>query len=194
MRVIVRTCAGREDYLKYVLSILPHAEVCFDDVGGASANYIKSLEMAGDSAVLNIEDDILFCDDFIAKAARVIQPRQNAVIQFFTMRKACKEIGSRWEAGSGFMSCLCNYYPPKVSKGLLAFATKWQGCKSNGKHIDLNSSCQPLDVCVAKYLQATKQRYWIECPHLVNHRVGRSAIDPKRGSTNRVSTNFIQGT
>jgi hypothetical protein len=45
---------------------------------------------------------------------------------------------------------------------------------------------------VADYLASTKQRYWINCPNLVDHIVGKSIIDPRRASTNRQSFTFVK--
>jgi len=181
MRVILRTCAGREHYVDYVRGQIPNIEVCFDDRGGAMGNFIKSLEMAGDDAVINIEDDILITENFVDKASAVINEKPDSVIQFFSMRKADKTIGSRWESGGSYLMAQCTYFPRKISKGILAYSAKYD-------LIDHKS--HPLDSMVADYLKVTKQKYWIHCPSLVDHRVGVSMIDPRRARTNRQSFTF----
>ena len=76
----------------------------------------------------------------------------------------------------------CTYLPEKMSKGLLAFSSKYD-------LIDHKS--HPLDSMVAEFLKASRQKYWIHCPSLVDHRVGVSMIDPRRAKTNRQSFTFI---
>jgi len=181
MRYILCTCAGREHYVDYIKKQIPSVEICLDDRGGAMGNFVKSLEMAGDDAVVNIEDDILITKNFEAKAMAVIEKKPSAVIQFFSMRKADKTIGSRWDLGGSYLMAQCTYLPPKISRGLLAYSKKYD-------RIDHKS--HPLDSMVADYLRVTKQKYWIHCPSLVDHRVGVSMIDSRRAKTNRQSFTF----
>ena len=182
MRYILRTCASREEYADYVKEKIPSVEICFDDRGGAMQNFLKSLEMSDDDEVVNLEDDIILTENFQKKAEKVISEKPKNVIQFFSMRKADLEIGSRWDVGAKYLMAQCTYFPKKISKGILAFSKKY----SNIGHVS-----HPLDSMVADYLKATKQRYWIHCPSLVDHRVGKSIIDPRRASTNRQSFTFL---
>lgn len=182
MRYILRTCAGREEQAAYVARCIPSIEVCFDDVGGAIQNFVKSLELAGDDAVVNLEDDILITKDFERKAESVITSKPDTVIQFFSMRKADLEVGSRWDAGAKYLMAQCTYFPPKICRGILAYSKKYE----NFEH-----KSHPLDSMVADYLKDTKQKYWIHCPSLVDHRIGVSMIDPRRAKTNRQSFTFV---
>lgn len=177
----MRTCAGREHYASHVQEQLPEVEVCFDDRGGAMQCFLKSLEMAGDDAVVNMEDDIVLASNFKVRVEAEVANRPNDVIQFFSMRKKDLTIGSRWDAGKSYLMAQCTYFPPKMSKGILAFARKYE---------NINHKSHPLDSMVADYLHAVKRRYWIHCPSLVDHRVGKSMIDPRRASTNRQSFTF----
>ena len=181
MRYILRTCKNRENYADYVKSKIPNVEICFDDRGGAMQNFLKSLEIAGDDEVVNLEDDIILTENFQKKAEQVISEKPTSVIQFFSMRKADLEIGSRWDAGSKYLMAQCTFFPKKISKGILAFSKKYS---------EINHKSHPLDSMVAEYLKSTKQSYWIHCPSLVDHRIGKSMIDPKRASTNRQSFTF----
>ena len=65
MRYILRTCEGREEYADYVKRIIPSVEISFDQGKGAMCNFIQSLEMSGDDAVVNLEDDIWITNNFI---------------------------------------------------------------------------------------------------------------------------------
>ena len=182
MRFILRTCSGREHFVSYIRKHIPNLEICFDDRGGAMHNFIKSLEMSGEDAVVNMEDDIILTKNFCSKACAVINKKPESLIQFFSMRKADKTIGSRWENGSSYLMAQCTYLPEKMSKGLLAFSSKYDL---------INHKSHPLDSMVAEFLKASRQKYWIHCPSLVDHRVGVSMIDPRRAKTNRQSFTFI---
>lgn len=181
MRYILRTCKGRESYVDYIKQRIPNIEICFDDRGGAMGNFVKSLEMSGDDAVVNIEDDIIITKNFKEKAISIINKKPKSVIQFFSMREADKTIGSRWDYGGSYLMAQCTYFPPKISKGLLSYSSKYDL---------IEHKSHPLDSMVADYLKITKQKYWIHCPSLVDHRVGVSMIDPRRAKTNRQSFTF----
>lgn len=184
MRYILRTCKGRESQADYVKRCLPSVEVCFDNVGSAMNNFVKSLEMAGDDPVINLEDDIILTKDFEIKANAVINKRPKEVIQFFSMRKSDLTIGSRHDRGANYLMAQCTYFPEKLCKGILAYARKYE---------NYDHKSQPLDSMVADYLKDTKQKYWIHCPSLVDHRVGVSMIDSRRAKTNRQSFTFVDG-
>lgn len=184
MRHILRTCAGREDQAAYVKRVIPSVEVCFDEGLGAMGNFLKSLDMAGDDAAINLEDDIWITKNFEQKASSVINDKPSTVIQFFSMRKADLTVGSRWDAGASYLMAQCTYFPPKISKGILAYSKKYDR---------LSHKSHPLDSMVGDYLNKTRQKYWIHCPNLVDHRVGKSIIDPRRASTNRQSFTFVDG-
>lgn len=180
MRYILRTCAGREHYVDYVKKCIPSVEVCFDDVGGAMQNWIKSLEMAGNDAHVNIEDDIWITQNFEKKIMLAINQKPEEIIQFFSMRKADLSIGSRWD--NKFCMSQCTYFPEKINKGIIAFSKKYE---------KTNHESHPYDTMVSDYLKKIKRKYWIHVPSLVDHRVGKSEINPRRASTNRQSFTFL---
>ena len=184
MRYILRTCKGREEYADYVKRIIPSVEISFDQGKGAMSNFIQSLEMSGDDAVVNLEDDIWITNNFETKLNDAIANLQDFCVQFFSMRKADLTIGSRWDYGRSYLMAQCTYFPKKMSKGILAFSKKYD---------NIDHKSHPLDSMFADYLYKTKQKYWIHCPSLVDHRIGKSMIDPKRASTNRQSFTFEDG-
>ena len=181
MRYILRTCSGREEYAEYVAKLVPSVEICFDQGTGAMGNFIQSLVMTGDDPVVNIEDDIWMTKGFEQKVEAAISERPDMLIQFFSMRKLDRTVGSRFDLGSRYLMGQCTYFPPKISRGILAFSKKYE---------NINHKSHPLDSMIADYLHKTKQKYWIHCPSLVDHRVGKSMIDPRRASTNRQSFTF----
>ena len=48
-----------------------------------------------------------------------------------------------------------------------------------------------VDLLIQDYLKLTKQKYYIHVPSLVDHRIYKSAIDPRR-STKRQSLTYRQ--
>ena len=181
MRYVVRTCAGREDYAaylhKHINGLIEVKDIKSDPVG----NFMKALDAAGDEAAIHFEDDAILTKGFIEKANAVIADRPNMVVQFFSMRKADIDIGSRIENGSNFLAAVCFYLPPKMSKELREYFPNWERWEEHPTGLDLT---------IADFLKKTKQKYYIQCPNLADHRVGKSKIDSRR-SSKRVSRTFV---
>lgn len=156
---------------------IPTAELCFDDVGGALRNFLKSLRMAGEDAAVNLEDDIVLTSSFEEKIRAVVEQKPHAVIQFFSRKSGLE---SRWETGRTYLWAQCTYYPP----GLCSEIADW-----SAGYADLDHASQPLDCMVAEYLSAHRRKYWVHVPSLVDHRDGVSAIDRRRPRVRR-SANF----
>jgi hypothetical protein len=165
--------------LKYIDAI-----VSIDYNGfGARWNLHQSLRIAGDDAMLSLEDDVILCKNFTEKTRKIISENSNIVIQFFSMRRKDLTIGSRYEPGATYMMNQCVYFPPGFSKGLLDYYDYWDGRfihKSGG------------DIFIASYMKIHKMRYFIHVPSLVQHRNIVSEID-KRRSRNRISLTFMDG-
>jgi len=185
MRIIVKTCAGREHLLPYLERHLPsRAEFCFDDTGaGAMGCFLKALELAGSDPCLHMEDDIVLTRDFESKVGEVVQAFPDAPIQFFSMRKADLTVGSRWEPGRTYLMNQCHYLPAGMGQSIYWHWHLWAEEKK-AKHPN------GTDALVQDYLASNRLRYWLHCPSLVDHRKVVSAIDPRRGKTNRQSFTF----
>ena len=111
MRFIVKTCPQRSGYIPYLKERIPNLEVVLDPGGGVMDCFQESLRVAGDDAVVHLEDDIVLTSNFCEKALAVIADFPYVLIQFFSMRKKDLEIGSRWESGRTFLMNQCVYYP-----------------------------------------------------------------------------------
>lgn len=169
MRIIIRACRERQQWVDYLLSRLSDAEVVYDTTRNAMDTFFAALRAAGDDAVIHMEDDVILTKDFTAKAATVIAEHPDHAIQFFSRRSKDIEIGSRWEPGSSFLAGLCFYLPPGMSADLMRYDWPRRTEHPTG-----------LDLMVADYLKANKQRYWLHVPSLVQHRICTSLIDPHR--------------
>lgn len=184
MKTIIRAIPSRVENIKSFLPQLDnlYPEICLDKDGNAMYNFLRALAKAGNDSSLHLEDDIILTTDFENKAQYVIDNLPNTVIQFFSMRKKDLTIGSRFEPGSNFIMGQCFYLPLGMAADLLKYYDIWP---RKAEHPT------GLDLMIADYMQEHKMRYYIHCPNLVDHLVGKSAINPKR-PTKRVSKTFIR--
>jgi GR25 family glycosyltransferase involved in LPS biosynthesis len=179
---IIRGVCGREAFHEYLQKHVPDAVFLIDNKKhGARWNFHRALSFAGESACLHLEDDVLLTRDFSRKVYQIVQDRPRSVIQFFSMRKADIEIGSREERGGSFMMNQCFYLPPNIGKSLLAFYHQW-----DGRHVHKSAN----DIFLADFMKQQKMRYYLHVPSLVQHRDCVSAIDPRR-SRSRQSKTFL---
>lgn len=152
---------------------IPNLIVCKDRKHDAMDTFKYSLELAGDSPVINMEDDIILCDNFYRKILEEISKRPNEVIQFFSMRKDDLTIGSRYIPGRTFCMAQCFYMPKGMAKEVLEYMNRWTRYEEEPN---------ALDWLFADYLKEKKIKYWNVCPNLVDHKVGKSRINPRRSS------------
>jgi len=187
MKIIVRTCPERIEFWKYLKSRLPRGTifVC-DGHKNAMFNFLNSLEIAGADPCLHLEDDIILTKNFIVKINAVVDEHPADVIQFFSMRKADLETGSRYDPGRRFMMNQCFYLPAGMSLAIREYYETWVNI--NGNKIKNPTG---YDILMADYFHANKMKYWIHCPSLVQHRHGTSLINKKRSNFMRESMTFI---
>lgn len=180
MKYIMRTCDGREDYADYVKKHIKNLIVIKDDGRGPMKCFERALEASEEDSAVHLEDDVILTNNFTNKIEKVILERPNMVCQFFSMRKADLQIGSRIENGSSFISALCFYLPKGMSKSLKDFFITWDRIDEHPTGLDLTPS---------DYMKKHKMKYYIHIPNLVDHRIGKSKIDSRR-SSKRVSLTF----
>ena len=182
LRYIVRCHPRRQEFVNYLMERLPATTLySSDDYGrGHRPNFLNALSLAGNAPALHFEDDILLAANFLERVHAAIALQPDRVIQFFSMRKADLEIGSRSEPGRTFMMTQCFYLPAGYSTLLLAHYPHW---KDADKHVSA------VDIFTADFLKSRKEKYWIHVPSLVQHRQTVSIID-KRRSQFRQSPTF----
>ena len=176
----MRTCLGREEYAEYLQQRIPNLITIKDvskDPGGC---FSRALKAAGGEPCVHLEDDIILTKGFVDKISMVIASRPEMVCQFFSMRKADLEVGSRVVSGANFLAAVCFYLPADMSRGVYNFLPNWERWDEHPTGLDL---------AVADYFKINKIKYYINIPNLVDHRVGKSVIDPRR-SSKRVSKTF----
>jgi hypothetical protein len=177
MRFIVRAVQERTDCIEYLRTHLPQAEWCFDQKRDAMDTFLRAMEMAGNDPCVHMEEDIFLTQDFVGKIKSAIQKRPDEVIQFFSMRQADIDIGSRYDRN--FIMNQCFYLPATCSKQIFEYKNQWA---------DIEKHPTGTDLMVNDWLKSIKKPYWLYVPSLVEHRVGKSAIDSRRSSKRQSKT------
>jgi hypothetical protein len=179
MRYIIRAVKDRVEFIAYLQKHLPQSEWCFDKTRNAMDTFLDAMKMAGDDACVHMEEDILLTQDFVHKINAEIAQRPNELIQFFSMRNADLIEGSRHD--KSYMMNQCFYLPAGYSRMIYEFYANW-----NGKIKDPTGT----DIMINDWLKIRKEKYWISIPSLVEHRICKSAINPRR-SSKRQSKTFV---
>jgi hypothetical protein len=183
MRIIVRAVQSRLNYVDYLRKNLPEAEILFHTTGNAMDTFLKAMIMVGDGPCVHMEDDVIITRDLFKKLELIISERPSEVIQFFSMRGDDIKIGSRYDSGRKFMMNQCFYLPPGYSKMIHDYYPTWPQ-----KEIHKTG----YDILIADFLKERKEKYYIHVPSLVQHRVCKSVINPKRPVC-RQSKTFVDG-
>lgn len=173
MRYIIRGMSKRRAELNYLKQHLPHAEYLIDIPGNAMNGFLEAMWSAGKDASVHMEEDIYLTENFQEKAENVIEDHSDEVIQFFSMRQADIDRGSRYEPGRTFMMNQCFYLPAGYSKAILEYYPEW-----HQKEIHPTG----YDILIADFLKERKEKYFLSVPSLVDHRRGKSLINPKRSN------------
>ena len=173
MQVIVKAVPVRGSMVAYLKKHLPEAVFCMDQKGCAWDTFLRSLDMAGDGPALHMEEDVILTRGFMDKVRAAVSQRPNTLVQFFSMRKKDLEVGSRWDRS--YLMNQCFYAPAGYSAAMLEYSSEW------GKQW-LAEHPNGTDLMVRHWLQSRKEAYWIHCPSLVDHRVAKSIINPRRSS------------
>ena len=145
--------------------------------------FLAAMSRAGESPCVHMEEDVFITENFTAKIEKAISERPGEVIQFFSMRKADIEIGSRYDYGRTFMMNQCFYLPTGYSNAILNYYPVWPQKERHPTG---------YDILIADWLKARKEKYYIYVPSLVQHRQCQSLINPKR-SAFRQSITFVDG-
>lgn len=183
MRILVRAMSQRSDCIAYLKERLPtYAEYLIDTPGNAMGGFLHALATAGDDPCVHMEEDIYLIDRFEEKLLAAIGGRPDEVIQFFSMRKADIEIGSRHEPGRTFLMNQCFYLPAGYSRMIQEYYPRWPRKEEHPTGSDL---------LIADWLKERREKYWIHVPSLVQHRPGRSLINPRRPQW-RQSQTFVE--
>lgn len=177
--VIIRAVLERRDWVEYLRRHLPDAETVWDRYRSSQETFERALTLAGNDPVVLIEDDVILTENFRDKLEAVIAHRRSSVVQFFSRQKADLEKGSRW--AYWFQMNQCTYYPAGMAAQIADYMPGWK--ERTGRTGN--------DSLVNDFLRERNLGHWIHVPNLVEHREGRSAINPRR-ATKRQSLTFAE--
>lgn len=156
-------------------------ETCF--AGNAMETFMKSVKLSENDNCLNMEDDIILCNDFLKKVQAVIDKYPNKVISFFTLKN--RPNGENFEKGRTFCMNQCVYMPAWFNKMLLEYYPIW---------LQTEKGKQPgyaYDYMMGDLLSLIDEDYILYQPSLVQHLEMKSRIDKKR-SSKRQSKTFVR--
>lgn len=182
MRFVCMAIEKRSHIVDYLKLHIPGLEVVWDKHKSARLTWLATLQHMDSDACVLVEDDIVLTKNFMGKIMEAISGKRADVIQFHSRTKEDLTVGSRYRSGLTYLNNQCVYFPPGFSKKLLLFAR-------DGAAPIWEQHPNGTDCVMAKFLQASKMRYWNHCPSLVEHLPVPSEIDPKR-SKHRRSTTF----
>lgn len=177
--VVMTTAFGNRD-ISNLQKAIPNLIVCTDYRRDAMGNFLNSLTIS-EKPCVHMEDDIELCSEFQEKILEAISKYPNRVINFFSMRKKGKELGRPYEeTGSKYLMNQCFYLPKGYGLQIAEYYKNWDRKEEHPTGLDL---------LVADFLKSRKERYIQWFPHLVNHKVSKSLINPKR-SSKRIDKHF----
>ena len=170
----------RQPIVEYLAMHIPNLEVVWDTEGHAFHTFLAACVAAGDEPCVRLEDDVVLTKNFETKIQAVVDQVPANIVQFFSRSKYDGVKGSRWKGGGTFSMNQCYYLPAGMSTRLHRYYHDgWT------RRVE-----DPMgyDTMMAEMLKG--ERYWVQVPSLVNHVVGKSAIDYRRAHT-RQSTTFV---
>jgi len=182
MDYIVTAVKEREPFVNYLKYHIPELQVVWDKHKNPMETFMRAWGEHPNNASLRFQDDVILTKNFLEKVHSVINKYPNDVIQFFSMRKADIEVGSRWENGGNWIGNLCHYLPEGMPNEIYEFGLSWKGIAENPTADDL---------LMRDYFKANKIKYFLHCPSLVEHAQVYSVVDRKR-SKFRNSKTFVE--
>lgn len=183
MRYVVMAMPQRLRNVQYLKTHIPNLEVVWDRHHDAMETFLRASEQIGQDAVVRLEDDAVLCVDFITKIENLIKSRPNEIIQTFSRSKSDVVKGSGYRGGGGWMYNLAFYVPSGMTSEIIKHY--WSNEMAEWRVIHWNG----LDTAIGQYLRATRQRFWLQVPSLVDHASQVSMIDSRR-SRHRQSKTF----
>lgn len=149
------------------------ADITWDQHYDAYETFVRNLQSAGEEAAIFLEDDIELTDMWPYKINEAINGHPDVLIQFYSNRKDDLTAGARWEPGRSFMNNQCWYAPPHMAANLAVYLSAWP------RRLD-GTDPTGYDLAMQDYLKANQLDYWLHVPSLVQHKPGKSVINPKR--------------
>ena len=180
--IVCTAIKDRINFVKYLRHHIPELKVVWDKKRDPMETFMRAWKEYPDKPSLRLQDDIILTKNFLDKANNVINQYPNDVIQFFSMRKADLEVGSRWETGRTWLMNQCHYLPEGMAGRIYKYGLSWHR---------LSEAPTADDLLMQDFFSENKIKYFLHCPSLVEHAEVYSAINRRR-SRFRKSKTFTQ--
>jgi len=177
---------------------IPDLIVIEDTDKDPMGTFCKALTYDISRPIVQLEDDIELCDDFVNIIERRIEEAPNAVINFFGHIKS-KRTRSKWQKGKYFLWLQCTYFPPGYGDMIADYWPIWRDIKgpeyiSQMSHMSksyLYTVDTLFDQLVAFWLDSRNESYYVSLPALVQHLPITSALHSEL-SVNRQNKTFTK--
>jgi len=163
--VVCMTTPGAWRYRFYLAERIQPIAFAMDSTGDSVDTCRAALSLAGGSACLLLEDDVLLCDAFPARAAAEVARRGGAEVVSLYTPAGLESPGGRW---CGILHATVATYLPA---GCAAEAAAWSPPGPLPRHRH--------DLLLAGWFRAAGRRVWMADPSLVQHRPGPSRSHPR---------------
>ena len=184
MRFVCMAVQPRLPIVSYLQGHILDLIVCMDLHRDPIANYRRALSVAGNHAMVLLEDDIVITRNFVAKVIAAIEEQPACLVQMHSRTKEDRTKGSRWRPASTFYNNQCVYFPPGMAADIIEYSRTKEAEEYLGQTIGAH------DRMTAFYLASRGiKRYWNHCPSLAEHLPIVSMLDARR-SKGRQSTTF----
>jgi hypothetical protein len=181
IKYILTAVPARMKVVEYLQKHIPDLIVVLDEEYNPWKNWRKAWDLYQDQPSVRLQDDILLTKNFVKKIESAIAERPDEIINFFSMRKADHEIGSRHCAGATWLMNQCHYLPAGVPKLLTDFMDR----QDQQYFIEHGGGD---DFMMAECFKHHKLKYYQHVPSLVQHLKTKSMLG--RRSTTRFSDTF----
>lgn len=173
LKFIVRTTSFGGRDLSEMKREIPELIIVTDYNHDAMGNFLNAMRMTS-SPVVHLEDDAILCNNFVERVKEAIAQYPDTIINFFSLRSGDYDKGEPYfQSGSRFIGNVCVYIPENIGMQIAEYYDKWERKKTDPTGYDL---------LMADWMKERKMRYIQWFPHLVNHAVCKSLINPRRSS------------
>jgi hypothetical protein len=173
MEYIVRTTSFGGRDLSEMKAAIPNLKVVTDYNHDAMGNFLNAMSMTSEPAI-QLEDDAILCNNFCERIEEAVSHYPDLIINFFSLRKGDYDVRKPYmQTGSKFIGNVCVYIPAGFGPAIAEYYKVWERKKTDPTGYDL---------LMADWMKERKLKYVQWFPHLVNHAVCKSLIDPRRSS------------
>ena len=177
MNIVIQHVAGsgRESFVNDIINQLSDdAKITVVKCNGDAMDTFKRSLLASDCGHWHLEDDVILCKSFTARANKLINDQQSKIISGFSLGLKSGDMSA-----SSFLWGQCVYIPTGYGAMIAKFIDSWKR---------LSQHPTGYDLAIRDFLVSIKERYWLESPSLVQHAPVKSLLGNR--STKRQSLTY----